>query len=545
MQRLMAAMFVVAVLPLTASAEEKSVPSRITSVGLFKNGLAVVKRTVTIPQPGTYRIDDVPEPVHGTFWVQSDAKVTTRLTRRMIEVPARPLAKTDFQEDLAGCEVVIHFMDSGIPPAGGKVVAVEPPEGADAWDRTYQQPRYPYYGSRNRPPARSSLLILETGTGRSFVDTGMIAYLQAKGAAGTVKRRRPVLLFSVGAMKEKPATIEVSYLAKGMAWAPSYRVDISDPETLVLQQKAVIKNELESLENAEVRLISGFPSVQFAHVTSPLSLRTTWANFFTQLNQRHQPGHASISNVVSQQAVSFNAPAPSSSGLDLSAIPTGEGVDLHYQEIGKLTLGEGDSLALDVASAEAPYETIVEWVVPDTRTAMGRYISDHERNTNPQKYQDTAWDAVRFRNPLSMPMTTGPAMIVSNGRFNGQRMSYWVNPGEETTLHITKALSIRTRSIEQEEPAKREEVYLGGERYYKTTVRGELRANNHRKESIALVIRRRFSGDLLEADKSPKQTLLEEGVYCVNKRNQLTWSLTLKPGEEVKLEYRYAVLVRH
>ena len=41
--------------------------SRITSVGLFKNGLAVVKRTVKLPGPGTYRIDDVPQPVHGTF----------------------------------------------------------------------------------------------------------------------------------------------------------------------------------------------------------------------------------------------------------------------------------------------------------------------------------------------------------------------------------------------------------------------------------------------------------------------------------------------
>ena len=57
------------------------------------------------------------------------------------------------------------------------------------------------------------------------------------------------------------------------------------------------------------------------------------------------------------------------------------------------------------------------------------------------------------------------------------------------------------------------------------------------------MIRRRFSGDLLQADRSPKCSLLEEGASYVNKRNELTWSLTLQPGEEVTLEYQYTLLV--
>ena len=247
---------------------------------------------------------------------------------------------------------------------------------------------------------------------------------------------------------------------------------------------------------------------------------------------------------MSQQRVAYNAPAPGS-GLDMSATPTGEGVDLHYQDVGKHTLGEGDSLALAVASGKAPYDRIVEWIVPDTRAANGRYIQEHQRNQNPEKYQDAAWDAVRFKNPLGFPMTTAAAMIVSKGRFNGQRLSYWVNAGEQTTLHVTKALSVRTRSVEQEEKGKREIVYVGGRTFRKVTVKGELRANSHRKETISLVIRRRFSGDLLTADGKPRCVLLEEGVYSVNKRNELVWAVKLKPGEEIKLAYRYDVLVYH
>ena len=77
----------------------------------------------------------------------------------------------------------------------------------------------------------------------------------------------------------------------------------------------------------------------------------------------------------------------------------------------------------------------------------------------------------------------------------------------------------------------------------KTTVEGEITVNNHRKETIELVVRRRFSGELITADGNPKASLREEGAYSVNKRNELFWTIPLKAGEERKLKYRYSVLV--
>ena len=50
--------------------------STIQSIGLFKNGLAVVRRNVAVPGPGVYRIEDVPAPMHGTFFIESAATVT-------------------------------------------------------------------------------------------------------------------------------------------------------------------------------------------------------------------------------------------------------------------------------------------------------------------------------------------------------------------------------------------------------------------------------------------------------------------------------------
>lgn len=523
----------------TLSAQEKNVESRVVSVGLFKNGLAVVTREVDVSGPGTYLVSDVPTPVHGTFWIESVEDVEVHSTMREVETDPRSNMATDFQQQLAGKEITVYFRESGVPPTSGKVISTIRPSGDAAWNRQYQQPQHYNYWQNPQPSGSGHFLILETAGGREYVDASMIARVSVSGQAEKIMERRPVLLLTT--KSKTPTTIRMSYLAKGLSWAPSYRLDISNEKTLTLKQKAVIKNELEAFDDAEVFLISGFPSVQFGHVTSPLSLRQTWTTFFQQLNTQVGSEHSGLDNNLRQQVVMNNFAAPA--GVNMSAAPSGEGPDIHYQPVGKKSMAEGDSIMFGVAEADADYARIVEWIVPDTRTANGRHIPTHERERNPDKYQDAAWDAIRFNNPLSFPMTTASAMIVGNGKFLGERTSYWVNQDEETTLHITKALSLRTRSTEHEEPDTRKVVYVGGDDYHMTTVKGELMVNNHRDEEISLVIRRRFSGDLLEASDEPECLLREEGAWAVNKRNELTWTLTLKPGEEKTFSYRYTVLV--
>src|SRR5437763_4452097 len=86
----------------SAPAQETIVKSKIVSVGLFKNGLAVVKREVQIDKAGTYRLDASPEPVHGTFWVESNAKVEASVKMRDVEVPVHTDGAIRLQNDLAG-----------------------------------------------------------------------------------------------------------------------------------------------------------------------------------------------------------------------------------------------------------------------------------------------------------------------------------------------------------------------------------------------------------------------------------------------------------
>jgi hypothetical protein len=388
--------------------------------------------------------------------------------------------------------------------------------------------------------AASRFLVLQTAKGRTYVEASEVASVEAEGAGDTVRRRQPRLLLTLGDTDKPETKVSLRYMTHGLSWAPSYKIDITDPKTLALEQHAVIKNELADLDGAEVRLISGFPSVQYAHVRSLLDPRATLATFFLELGSG--PGRyadVTMNQVITQNPVG-NLRSPSFT-VPLGAIPTGEGVDLHYQPVGKRTLADGESLALTVARGKADYERIVEWLVPDTRDANGR------QDPRDRGEDDEPWDALRFKNPLSFPMTTAPAMVVAKGQFNGQRTSYWVNAGEQTVLRVEKALSIRTRATENERLNKdgsgRDIVWIGGRQYRQATVEGELAVSNHRKETVELVIRRRFSGELIAAEGEPTQSLREEGVFSINRRYELVWSLPLKAGENRKLKYSYNVLV--
>src|SRR5262245_22979809 len=72
---------------LASRSEPQLLESRILSVGLFKNGLAVVEREVKVPGAGEFAVAAMPYPVHGTFWVESDRAVTTRVTTHEITLP--------------------------------------------------------------------------------------------------------------------------------------------------------------------------------------------------------------------------------------------------------------------------------------------------------------------------------------------------------------------------------------------------------------------------------------------------------------------------
>ncbi len=530
-------------------AEETTVQPQIDSVGLFKNGLCVVKCSFNAARAGDFVWEEPPRVVHGTFLVESEGAVTLRSTMRKVDDASGVALPTgNLQMDLAGAEVRLTLKDDEAKMGGivnGKVWTMpEAKPKPRVWSSQDPVPagyvRNSFTGSITTEPVPTTggFLVLEGDKGaRDYISLGRIGRVEVlnPGAARKRLQDKPALIFTVA----KPGPVKVSYLTRGASWVPAYFVDLTDAKTLRIRQTAVVKNELMPLANAELSLISGYPNVEFGHVDSPLWQGGSLAAFFQQISGR--PGGRSGAGM--QQQITSNSYSAGDLGAPLPAgdEPGATSQDLHFESLGKRSLEPGDALSLEVASADTAYERVVEWAIPDKRDAYGNYL---HANRNELVESSDAWDSVIFQNPLKFPMTTASATIREGGQFRGQSQSNWTNPGQRSCLHITKALSLQTDHTEVEESGKREnEVWIGGRRYYRTTVKAEATARNFRGSPVTLLMKAQFSGALIEAEEKPGDTLRREGVFSVNPRHELEWKLTLPPGAEKKVTYRYTVLV--
>ena len=228
--------------------------------------------------------------------------------------------------------------------------------------------------------------------------------------------------------------------------------------------------------------------------------------------------------------------------------PSGESEDIHYRNIGKISLKKGERLYLPLESAESTYERIVEWTINDRRDNWGRPVNFGSM----EKYNGELWDAVSFRNPFKSPITTAPVEITDGGKFLGQTTVEWVNPGQKNILRITKAMTVTGQVTENEiaknsltKTAPRETVRIGNENYWKQEIEGTLALKNYRKTDAKAVIKLQFSGDLVSAEGNPSKQLVPQGYNSVNPRSELTWETVVKAEQEQKIHYRYSVLVRY
>lgn len=524
--------------------KEKIVAGQVKTLGLFKNGVVVVQEEIQVPGSGTFLLPEVPSALHGTFFLESEALVETTVTERQVFEPLSVGETLDYQTDLAGKAVVVYTNQPEIRTISGTVAVLKDAKPAPGAGSERIPSYYDSYAYRNNLPPQpvgnlSSKLILETEEGQVILERSAIIRVDLKEKVTSVKHTRPAMVFRV--KTEKPAVIHLFYLTRGISWAPSYRIDTTDPKQLSVEQTAILINELKSFENAEVSLISGFPKIECENVYAPFVPGNSLDAFFQQLANRTNPSRRS--SMMTQQAVyTMNSVMPSMPGdsEDSSVAVSGEGPDIHFQNIGLRSMNRGDRLVISTGKAAAGYERVVEWTVPDTRDDNGRFIENRD-----QMVPSDPWDTLRFRNPLPFPMTTGPATIVAGGKFYGQNSSFWASPGEMTKIPVTKSMSVRVKAVEYEKETDtaRPRVFMWGREYRRATVAVELTIVNRRAEPVQMLVNRRFSGELEKEVPDANVTALTENLNRANRLQEIQWEFSLASGETKTLRYTYVTLI--
>lgn len=512
--------------PAAAAATEKTepdlpiVPAPMTRLALFPDGIAAVERQMN-PPPGDFLMTEVIKPIEGSLWFNPSAGLAVERVIRSIEAPNEaPFA--DLARTFAGKQITVFYKEN--KSITGTVVA--PPDDGN----------------------QDGYLTLVREDGRHFsLPRGYIELVESASVPGTVPVKRPVLLFHPRNRAGGPLVMR--YLTTGLNWVPSYRVTLGPDSKLDLEYAATITNNLEDLNDVEMTLLIGSSNF-FTRNLSAMSTAFTPVRPLPKAASATANSYSRTADAV-MLAESIGAGAAAESGTT---------EDVIAENIGRRSLKKGDSLYLPLASADTTFERLVEWQIPDRFNYDGTYA----RGGGSAHADGELYDAIRFRNPFPGPMTAASVEICDGDSVLAQSSCEWVNPDEETILSIARAQTVSGTVVEYEinDPESLKQpsgvttsvqkssnqsafVWIAGVRYRHPEVAGSLTLKNFRSRDAVFLIKLRYSGELLSAEGDPENEVIERSVYSVNKRNELTWTLTLKPGEERTLAYKYSLLVRN
>jgi hypothetical protein len=208
---------------------------------------------------------------------------------------------------------------------------------------------------------QAGLAMVQTDTGLLCIDPRTVTRIFF--AEERIERRfgRRVKNVELDVHLNEPAggqKLTVTFLAKGITWAPSYMVDISDEQRARLSAKAVILNDACKLEAVEVQLVTGFPHLQFSDIVSPLAMKENLAQFLKALNQGGSESHRSaIEGNVMYQNVAYAGARMAPAVPEYGTADTGVvAEDLFLYPAGRIDLDRYETAYIPLFTESVPYE---------------------------------------------------------------------------------------------------------------------------------------------------------------------------------------------
>jgi hypothetical protein len=397
-------------------------------------------------------------------------------------------------------------------------------------------------------PGQSTAILIQTDRGIVAINPNSVLRADFGNEPlhmATNHLKRPTIRMEL----EQPASgakFSVSYLARGITWVPSYRIDISEEKTAQFSAEAQIINEMTDIESAQVDLVTGFPNIQFPDLPNPIAMSQPLADFLRSLTAGRAEGSANRGFMGQQQALLMNNAYSVAEGDNVplpaySAAAQGETAeDLFLYPVPKFSIRRGETATVPLFSADMPYRHLYTWKIADQLEGD----TSRQRSGTEAKTAEEVWHVCRLINAAKMPLTTAVAEFVKGGQFVGQDTCYYTAAGAETSIRINRAMNVQAEQAEVEVERKRNAANFYGTGYDLVKVNGELKMRNRTDKSIDAEITKELSGEVLEKTHNAKDVQTARGLKQVNPRHNLTWLTSVKPGEEVKITYSYQLYVR-
>ena len=546
----------------------------VKEITVFKDGHAFVEQEGALPvdSAGNVLMDQLPNPVIGTFWAYATDKNTSLTgvvaSQRRVAVERTALNLRELLEANVGAEVLITETNANRYPA--TILAI--PARSSAELEATSPPNSP-----ERLPETGNLILLKTAEGTKAVSFERIQDVTLKEAGKFTNRseefRNLLTLKLDWGKKPRAATANVGllYLQKGVRWIPSYKIDLDGKGNATVKLQATLINELTDWQDANVNLVVGVPTFAFKDTLDPISLQQTAAQLshYFQNNAFANPNSAfanNFSNGIMTQGARMGEyrAASGPAGMDQEPM-TADGAqneDLFIYHAGRISLRKGERLVLPLAEFVIPYEDVYTLELPFAPPP------EAHQNLNTVQQQELArllnapkvLHKIRLQNKSRYPLTTAPALLLSSGNVLSQGMLTYTAIGASSDLTVTTAVDISAKKSDTESGRTHNAVVQDNEHYTRVDLAGRITLANHRAQPAELEVTRYVLGNVESADHSGKVEKIntfEDGGENVarpdwwnwfgwprawanfNGIGRITWKLKLNAGESADLLYKW------
>jgi hypothetical protein len=262
------------------------------------------------------------------------------------------------------------------------------------------------------------------------------------------------------------------------------------------------------------------------------------------------------------------APAPADLGPEIAS--QGKTEDLYLFQVKHVTLKKGQRMVLAVGEYTLKYKDIYTLDVPVTPPpeVLRSFDSSHRGEIARLLAAPKAIHKIRLVNSSDAPLTTAPALIVSNDRVVAQGMMNYTAPGASFDLELTTAVDVSVKKTEEESKRTPDAEKWNKETFVRIDMSGKIALTNYGKQPVEIEVTRHLLGNLDSADHDGKResvNILEDaasaptastaggyapaywyGWYAwpnwwnrFNGVGKATWNVTVEPGKSTELGYAW------
>ena len=570
------------VAPAEAAVGEKALSSMpVREITVFKDGHAFVlhEGDVATDEAGNVHLDYLPTPVIGTFWPYSaDAKVkldSVAAGRHRVGLERTALSIRDLLEANIGSKIRIRearLVDGKMENAIYNCTILSiPKRSADELEASAPAGNGPQLAE----PGQIILLRSEEGTRAVPIATIQdVTFLDNPTAQVAYEEIRNLLRLKMNWGDEKPKkTVKVglTYLQRGIRWIPQYRLTLNGDGTVKVQLQATLLNELTDLKNVRANLLVGVPTFDFKDTVDPISLQQSVAQLSQYFEGDSQMSNSFSNGLMTQQAFRMTERPrtnPQGNTVDLGPNVAGSGQNesMFMFTIRGITLAKGERMVLPVGEWTMKYEDIYRLEIPIRPPAevRGNFNTDQQQRIAEMMKTPKAKHVIRITNSEKTPMTTAPALIVSEKGILGQGMMTYTAPGAAVDIVVTTAVNVGVAHTENELKRTANARKFGGYDYDQIDMDGKIRITNFKTEPIKVEVVRTTLGLVSEAGQDgrisrPGAWQADEADQPVwwswyswpgwwhhmNSRSQVNWELKIEAGKEIELPYKWNYFWRY